>query len=143
MRPAHGDVTTGRADYPDRSTPTMSTTKRTQKTTPAVPAPGARPSVRVDAALSDDLAVIMATGADFAGAVRAAVGTLADIYRTAWAHGTVPEGETPLLIAYQLAPRPTDAPAVTRPYDGMSDRPTVPRVGRRIPGPYPVRQPAP
>lgn len=120
----------------------MSNTQPTEKRR-AVPQPGSRPSVRVDATLSDDLAVIMSTGGDFAGAVRAAVGQLADMYRTAWAHGTVPEGETPLLIAYQLAPRPTDAPAVTRPYDGVSDRPTVPRVGRRIPGPYPVRQPTP
>ncbi|MFF3733061.1 hypothetical protein ACFYXM_22775 [Streptomyces sp. NPDC002476] len=83
----------------------MSNTPRTQK--PTAPKAGSRSSIRVDATLSDDLAVIMATGADFAGAVRATVGQLADMYRTAWAHGTVPESETPLLIAYQLAPRPT------------------------------------
>lgn len=118
----------------------MATTKRTQPKTPAVPQPGSRPSIRVDATLSDDLAILMCTGGDFAAVVREAVRQQADMYRTAWAHGTAPEGTTPHLIAYQLGPRPTDAPAPTRPYDATSDRPSIPRVNRRIPGPYPVRQ---
>ncbi|MER8086601.1 hypothetical protein ABTZ57_16060 [Streptomyces sp. NPDC094048] len=121
----------------------MATPNPTQPKKPTVPKPGSRPAVRVDATLSDDLAVIMCTGGDFSSAVREAVGQLADMYRTAWAHGTVPEGTTPRLIAYQLAPRPTDAPAPTRPYDATSDRPAVPRVGQRITGPFPVRQPTP
>ena len=121
----------------------MATPNPTQRKAPAVPQPGSRPSVRVDATLSDDLAILMCTGADFASAVRDAVGQLAEMYRTAWAQGTVPEGTTPQLIAYQFAPRPTGAPAPTRPYDGTSDRSPVPRIGRRINGPYPVRHPRP
>ncbi|MGW3690278.1 hypothetical protein [Streptomyces sp. NPDC005125] len=121
----------------------MAKPKTTQTKTPAVPQPGSRPSVRVDAPMSDDLAVIMCTGGDFASAVREAVGQLADMYRTAWAHGTVPHGTTPRLLAFQLGERPTGAPAVTRPYDGVSDRSAVPRVGRPIPGPLPVGQPKP
>lgn len=118
----------------------MATTKRTQPKAPTVPQPGSRPSIRVDATLSDDLAIIMRTGGTAADAIRTAVGQLADMYRTAWAHGTVPEGTPAQLIAYQLSALPTGAPAPTRPYDATSDRPSIPRVARRIPGPYPVRQ---
>lgn len=118
----------------------MATKKTTQTRTPAVPLPGSRPSIRVDNQLSDDLAIIMRTGGNAADAIRTAVGQLADMYRTAWAHGTVPEGAPAQLIAYQLAALPTGAPAPTRPYDATSDRPSIPRVARRIPGPFPVRQ---
>jgi hypothetical protein len=121
----------------------MATKKPTQPKTPAVPQPGSRPTVRVDDALSDDLAILMRTGANLSDAIRAAVGQAADMYRTAWAHGVVPEGETPILLAFQFAARPTDAPAMTRPYDALSDRPAVPRVGRRMAEPFPVRQPTP
>jgi hypothetical protein len=121
----------------------MATPKTTQTRTPAVPQPGSRPSIRVDETLSDDLAVIMRTGGNATDAVRAAVAQLADMYRTAWAHGVVPDGAPARLLAFQLGELPTDAPPATSGYDALSDRPAVPRVGRRIPAPFPVRQPTP
>ncbi|MFF3353369.1 hypothetical protein ACFYWN_12090 [Streptomyces sp. NPDC002917] len=121
----------------------MAKPKSTQPKPSAVPQPGSRPSIRVDATMSDDLAVIMRAGGNAADAVRTAVGHLADMYRTAWAHGVVPDGAPARLLAFQLGALPTGAPPVTRPYDAVSDRPAVPRVGRRIPGPLPVRQSKP
>ncbi|WP_371797409.1 hypothetical protein [Streptomyces sp. NBC_01718] len=107
----------------------------TQTKTPTVPQPGSRPSIRVDATMSDDLAVIMRTGGNATDAVRAAVAQLADMYRTAWAHGVVPDGTAPHLLAFQMGQMPTGAPAPISRYDALSDRPSVPRVGRRLDGP--------
>ncbi|MER7726405.1 hypothetical protein [Streptomyces sp. NPDC096323] len=118
----------------------MATKKTTQPRTPAVPQPGSRPSIRVDAQLSDDFATIMRAGGNATDAIRTAVEQLADMYRTAWAHGVIPDGQPAQLLAYQLGRLPTGAPTPTRPYDATSDRPSIPRVHRRIPGPYPVRQ---
>ncbi|WP_371652485.1 MULTISPECIES: hypothetical protein [unclassified Streptomyces] len=111
----------------------------TQPKTTTPPAPGSRPSVRVDQALSDDLAVIMSTGGTFADAVRQAVGQLADMYRTAWAHGVCPDGTAPTLLNYQLRRQAQPEPA-TSGYDRPSDRSTVraPRpLGRLLPSPPP------
>ncbi|MET9555103.1 hypothetical protein [Streptomyces sp. NPDC006645] len=120
----------------------MTNANPTQGKQPTAPKAGTRPTVRVTDAFADDLAVIMSTmGADgtFADAVRQAVGQVAQMYRTAWAHGVVPRGVAPTLGAYQFveqlpARRPTSG------YDGPSDRgaarPTPP-VGRRLTGPPP------
>lgn len=101
------------------------------------PAAGSRPSIRVDEALAADLAALMSTGPNFTDAVRRAVGQIAAMYRTAWAHGIVPEGTAPTLAAYQFAEQAPVDPA-TSGYDAVSDtsdaRPTHP-VGRRLPGP--------
>ncbi|MCX4824232.1 hypothetical protein OG883_31125 [Streptomyces sp. NBC_01142] len=123
----------------------MTAANPTERKKPTAPKAGDRPTVRVTDAFADDLAVIMSTmGTDgtFADAVRQAVGQLAGIYRTAWAHGIVPRGTAPTLGAYQFVEqlpgrRPTSG------YDGRSDtsagRPT-PHVGRmlagRPPGPH-------
>ncbi|MFF4752666.1 hypothetical protein ACWD5R_11380 [Streptomyces sp. NPDC002514] len=83
----------------------MSSTKRTQPTPPKT---GARPTVRVtDDAFAEDIADLMRAHDTFADAVRQAVGQLAALYRTAWAHGIVPRGTAPTLAAYQFAERPT------------------------------------
>ncbi|MFC8095356.1 hypothetical protein [Streptomyces sp. NPDC057301] len=104
-----------------------------KQTTP--PAAGSRPSIRVDEALAADLADLMSTGPNFADAVRQAVGQIAAMYRTAWAHGIVPEGTAPTLAAYQFAEQ-VPAEAAASGYDVASDtsdaRPTRP-VGRRMP----------
>ncbi|MFF4751814.1 hypothetical protein [Streptomyces sp. NPDC001270] len=112
----------------------MSNTKRTQQSTP--PKAGARPSIRVDDGLAADLAVLMSTGANLSDAIRAAVRQAADIHRTAWANGVVPEGTAPRLLAYQLQQQrtPSDAPASA--YDASTrPRPTGRPIGRRIPAP--------
>jgi len=116
----------------------MTTPKPTQK--PTVPQPGSRPSIRVDAELSDDLAVLMRPGGNVSDAIRLAVGQLAEMYRTAWAHGVVPDGEAPELLTYQLRRRPTRAPAPTRPYDGTSDRNRTVVIPPQLPGPVPGPQ---
>lgn len=83
-------------------------------TTP--PKPGARPSVRVDQQLSDDLAVMMRTGVNVSDAVRHAVSIVAGAYRHAWATGVVPDGVEPHIVDFGVQPyperptRPTDRP---------------------------------
>lgn len=113
----------------------MATQKTTQPKTPTVPQPGSRPSIRVDEQLSDDLGVLMRAGGTTTDAVRAAVAQLADIYRTAWAQGVIPEGQRPHLLAFQLYEPQTATPAPTSRYDANADRPVMPRIGRRLPGP--------
>ncbi|MEU7046054.1 hypothetical protein AB0A77_34060 [Streptomyces varsoviensis] len=109
-------------------------------TRPTSPAPGSRTSVRVDATLSDDLAVIMSAGGTASDAIRAAVAVWADMHRTAWAHGVCPDGTRPRLLAYQLEQQQTPAPGRTSAYDAASDEaPQVRRVSRRLPTPPPGR----
>ncbi|WHM36301.1 hypothetical protein [Streptomyces sp. BPTC-684] len=117
----------------------MTDTNPTQPKTTSPPALGSRPSVRVDHALADDLAVIMSTGGTFADAVRQAVGQLAEMYRTAWAHAVCPECTAPTLLAYQLR-HPAPATPATSGYDRPSDRSPAraPRpLGRLLPSPPP------
>jgi hypothetical protein len=84
----------------------MATAKRTQPTTP--PKTGDRPTVRVtDDTFAEDIADLMRVHPTFAESVRQAVGQLAALYRTAWAHGIVPRGTAPTLAAYQFVERPT------------------------------------
>ncbi|AVH58394.1 MULTISPECIES: hypothetical protein [Streptomyces] len=114
----------------------MAKTNPTQPKKPTPPQPGSRPSIRVDDALADDLAVLMSTGANLSDAIRAAVRQSADMHRTAWANGIVPRGTAPRLLAYQLEQKPTRAPRPTSPYAAASDkRPTPHATGRRIPAP--------
>ncbi|MFS0695115.1 hypothetical protein [Streptomyces nitrosporeus] len=121
----------------------MANTQRTQSRTPAVPQPGSRPSIRVDAELSDDLAVIMRTGGTTTDAVRAAVAHLAMIYRTAWAHGIVPSGTVPTLAAFQYAERPTPRAPLTSQYAPLSDTRPTHGTGYRLPGGHPVHSVGP
>lgn len=74
------------------------------------PKAGKRMSVRVDDALSDDLAVLMRTGMTASDAVRLAVGFLAYGYLDLWTHGHYPDGVAPARMKL-----------VTPPHDG---RPT-------------------
>ncbi|MGW1770652.1 hypothetical protein [Streptomyces sp. NPDC002104] len=109
----------------------------TQTTRPTAPAPGTRPSIRVDDALSDDLAVIMSAGVNMSDAVREAVTVWADMHRAAWAHGMSPQGSPPRLLAYELE-QLTFAPPATRDVDDLSDRaPRLRRVAPRLPAPPP------
>ncbi|MFM9368084.1 hypothetical protein [Streptomyces sp. Da 82-17] len=89
-------------------------THRSNNTPPAV---GKRASVRVDAELHADLAVLMSDGTKLSDAVRQAVGLLANSYRRAWDYGDVPDGTAPhvLSVRYALSdgtpewlPRPSD-----------------------------------
>ncbi|MCM2420294.1 hypothetical protein [Streptomyces sp. RKAG293] len=112
----------------------------TESATPKAPAAGSRPSVRIDAAMSDDLSVIMSAGGTASDALRAAVAILADMYRTAWAHGVCAEGSAPRLLAYQLESQQPPAPAPSSGYDAVSDTGGRSRpVARRLPAP-PVGQ---
>lgn len=74
---------------------TPKNTRRARPARPTVPAAGTRPSVRVDAAMSDDLAVLMRGGASVSDVLRIAVGHLAEAYRNAWASGIIPDGAMP------------------------------------------------
>ncbi|MFE4333939.1 hypothetical protein ACFRQM_32355 [Streptomyces sp. NPDC056831] len=106
----------------------------------APPKPGTRPSVRADAAVCDDFAVIMSAGGTASDAIRTAVAIVADMYRTGWAHGVCPPGVAPRLLAYQLQQWPTVTPALTSGRAPVSDSRTAPRpVGHRLPQP-PVGQ---
>jgi hypothetical protein len=109
----------------------------TQNPKPTAPKPGTRTSTRVDDQLSDDLAVLMSPGGTASDAIRAAVGQLADMYRTAWAHGVVPHGTAPTLLAYQLQQRPTPRTPLTSRYDAPSDTRTPPRIDRPVPSGQP------
>ncbi|MFE5793546.1 hypothetical protein ACFQ8C_13365 [Streptomyces sp. NPDC056503] len=71
------------------------------------PKAGKRMSVRVDDALSDDLAALMRTGMTASDAVRLAVGFLAHGYRDLWAHGVYPDGVAPARM--RLTTPPHDA----------------------------------
>ncbi|MFD8005732.1 hypothetical protein [Streptomyces mirabilis] len=103
------------------------------------PTAGSRPSVRIDDGLAADLADIMGAGdITFADAVRRAVGQLAEIYRTAWAHEVCPPGTAPVVLAYQLG-RPRPPMPVAGGYDASDTRPPRP-VGRLRPGPPPAAQ---
>lgn len=120
----------------------MTTPKPTERRKPTAPKAGTRPTVRVTDAFADDLAVIMSTmeaDGTFADAVRQAVGQLAGMYRTAWAHGIVPTGTAPTLGAYQFVEQLPPRRPTSR-YDDVSDatagRPARP-VGRRLAGPPP------
>ncbi|MGI5041627.1 hypothetical protein ACM9HB_34925, partial [Streptomyces sp. JAC128] len=66
----------------------MAKTKPTQRR--AQPIAGTRPTVRLDDEFARDLAVLMQTGDDLTTAMRTAVGIVADMYRTAWHHGSTP-----------------------------------------------------
>lgn len=73
-------------------------------------------SVRVDADLSDDLAVVMQTGVIASDAVRQALRLLADAYRKAWDYDDCPRGTAPQILAVQIArPTPYDARTTGRP----------------------------
>lgn len=61
-------------------------------------------SVRVDAQLSDDLAVMAQAGMTPSDAVRCAVSIVAGTYRNAWAAGVVPEGVAPLITDCLISP---------------------------------------
>lgn len=93
----------------------------------------------MDAQLADDLATLMRPRGTVSDAIRLAVGQLAEMYRTAWAHGVVPDGTAPELMTYQLHRRPTGAPAPTSPYDATSDRPRPVVILPQVPGPLPDR----
>ncbi|MFF7234416.1 hypothetical protein [Streptomyces sioyaensis] len=109
----------------------MADTNPTQPKTQAPPKAGSRPSVRIDDDLAADLAEIMSAGGTFADAVRQSVGQLAQMYRTARAHGLCPPGTTPILLAYQLG-RPTPNPPATSRYDA-SDKSAPRPVGHPLP----------
>lgn len=120
------------------ATPNPTEPNTTKRHTP--PKPGTRPSVRADAALCDDFAVIMSAGGTASDAIRTAVAMLADMYRTGWAHGVCPPGTAPRLLAYQLQQCPTTTPRLTSGRAAVSDSGTAPRpVSRRLPQP-PVGQ---
>ncbi|MER5359990.1 hypothetical protein [Streptomyces sp. NPDC002785] len=120
------------------ATPNPTEPNNTKRHTP--PKPGTRPSVRADAAVCDDFAVIMSAGGTASDAIRTAVAMLADMYRTGWAHGVCPPGTAPRLLAYQLEQRPTTTPALTSGQATVSDSRTAPRpVSQRLPRP-PVGQ---
>lgn len=77
------------------------------------PKAGKRMSVRVDNALSDDLAALMKTGMTASDAVRLAVGFLAHGYRDLWEQDVYPEGVAPArmkMVAppYDGRPTPSD-----------------------------------
>ncbi|WP_019055007.1 hypothetical protein [Streptomyces prunicolor] len=82
----------------------MATQQRTQRR--ALPVAGTRPSVRLDEQFARDLAVVMETGEDLTTAMRAAVGIVANLYRTAWHHRIVPVGTAPTLAAYKFVEKP-------------------------------------
>jgi hypothetical protein len=60
-------------------------------------------TVRLDATLSDDLAVMTATGMTQSDAVRTAVALLANTYRCAQDHGDVPPGTAPRILGVRYA----------------------------------------
>ncbi|MFJ9027583.1 hypothetical protein ACIRQP_03505 [Streptomyces sp. NPDC102274] len=79
------------------------------------PLPGKGLSVKVDAELYDDLAVMMSAGMTTTAdgntegmtasmAVKHAVSLIAGAYRNAWAAGVYPPGVEPQVIACQVAP---------------------------------------
>ncbi|MBT2400771.1 hypothetical protein [Streptomyces sp. ISL-100] len=72
----------------------------------SAPAAGARLTVRVDADLSDDLAVLLRTGCTTSDAVRLAVAFLAHGYRWAWESGHYPDGVAPERMAMKVPPHP-------------------------------------
>ncbi|WP_406013039.1 hypothetical protein OG520_10860 [Streptomyces sp. NBC_00984] len=116
------------------ATPNPTEPKTTKSHKP--PKPGTRPSVRADAAVCDDFAVIMSAGGTASDAIRAAVAMLADMYRTGWAHGVCAPGTAPRLLAYQLQQCPTVTPALISGRAPVSDRRTSPRtVSPRLPHP--------
>lgn len=82
----------------------MATPQRTQRR--AQPIAGTRPTVRLDEQFARDLAVLMQTGDDLTAAMRTAVGIVADMYRTAWHHGSTPVGTAPTLKAYKFVEAP-------------------------------------
>jgi hypothetical protein len=82
----------------------MTTNKPTQRR--ARPIAGTRPTVRLDEQFARDLAVLMQTGDDLTTAMRTAVGIVADMYRTAWHHGSTPVGTAPTLKAYKFVEAP-------------------------------------
>ncbi|MFD6873264.1 MULTISPECIES: hypothetical protein [unclassified Streptomyces] len=102
----------------------MATPNPTGAPRTAAPAIGTRTSVRVDQALSDDLAVLMRPGVNASDAIRAAVGQLANVYRTAWHHGVCPSDTAPRILAYQLYGQATTTPA-TSAYDVRQPAPGV------------------
>ncbi|MFE4409066.1 hypothetical protein [Streptomyces sp. NPDC056821] len=59
------------------------------------PKPGKALSVKVDAHLYDDLAVMLRTGMTLSDAVRTAVSIVAGAYRNTWASGRIPDGVMP------------------------------------------------
>ncbi|MET7450667.1 hypothetical protein ABZT03_02000 [Streptomyces sp. NPDC005574] len=103
----------------------MTTAKPTQRR--ARPIAGTRPTVRLDEQFARDLAVLMQTGDDLTTAMRTAVGIVADMYRTAWHHQSVPVGTAPTLKAYKFVeapsvPGPPSLPWVT--HDGPAWTPS-------------------
>ncbi|MBC9714064.1 hypothetical protein H9Y04_15980 [Streptomyces sp. TRM66268-LWL] len=117
----------------------MANANPTESKQTAPPTTGSRPSVRIDELLAADLADIMSTGTNFTDTVRQAVGQLAAMYRTAWAHGVVPRGTAPTLAAYQFAEPAAQASPSIR-HDGAAGRPS-PRaphpMGQLLPAPPP------
>lgn len=66
---------------------------------------GRRPlSVRVDAQLSADLAVMARAGLNASDAVRVALSIVAGTYANAWAVGVVPEGTQPDIAECVIRP---------------------------------------
>ncbi|MFF4867170.1 hypothetical protein ACFY3J_37025 [Streptomyces sp. NPDC001231] len=79
------------------------------------PKPGKALSVKVDAHLYDDLAVMLRTGMTLSDAVRTAVSIVAGAYRNTWESGRIPEGVMPdithcMVRRYDAGQRPLDAP---------------------------------
>lgn len=68
------------------------------------PKPGKGLSVRMDAELYDDLAVMMRAGMTASDAVKHAVSLVAGTYRNAWAEGAYPEGAEPRITACLVTP---------------------------------------
>ncbi|MFD7121918.1 hypothetical protein ACFWAA_33495 [Streptomyces sp. NPDC059922] len=114
----------------------MATPQRTQRR--AQPIAGTRPTVRLDEQFARDLAVLMQTGDDLTTAMRTAVGIVANMYRTAWHHQSVPVGTAPTLAAFRFVetppvPGPPSLPWVTHhgPVSTASSRQTSTDDARR------------
>lgn len=82
------------------------------------PKPGKALSVKVDAYLYDDLAVMLRTGMTLSDAVRTAVSIVAGGYRNAWASGRIPDGVAPEITHVMV-----------RPYDAGQQRSEAPDTG--------------
>ncbi|MCP3769512.1 hypothetical protein [Streptomyces sp. MAR25Y5] len=87
------------------------------------PKPGKALSVKVDARLYDDLAVMLRAGMTLSDAVRTAVGIVADGYRGAWESGRIPDGVAPeithvMVRRYDAGQRVFGTPG-TGPSDGQ------------------------
>lgn len=89
-------------------------------------------SVKIDDALREDLATLLATGTTASDAVRAAVRLAAGIHRTAWANRVCPPGQTPVVTSYTLQRAPGWTPPTSGydPSHGPTHAPITPPARR-------------